>query len=67
MLLGRGRRAELNMKNINLLLLMLPLLVAFASCVSRQYPVTSAYEETAYRSEYVSETYTENETAVRPI
>jgi len=55
------------MKNINLLLLTLPLLAIFASCLSRQYPVTSTYEETAYRTEYVSETYTENETAVETL
>ena len=50
------------MKSINLLLLAIPLLAIFASCVSRQYPVTSTYEETAYRTEYVNETYTDNET-----
>jgi len=55
------------MKNVNLLLLTLPLLIIFASCVSRQYPVTSTYEETAYRTEYVSETYTENETTVETL
>jgi hypothetical protein len=52
-------------RNDILLLLALPLLMAVsASCVTRQYPVTSTYEETAYRTEYVSETYTENETTV---
>ena len=55
------------MKNINLLLLTLPLLSIFASCISRQYPVTSTYEETAYRTESVSETYTENETTVETV
>ena len=55
------------MKNINLLLLALPLLSIFASCISRQYPVTSTYEETAYRTESVSETYTENETSVETV
>jgi hypothetical protein len=78
----KGYRAELYMKNINapltdrllrfarndiLLLLTLPLLASSASCISRQYPVTSTYEETAYRSEYVSETYTENETTVETL
>lgn len=52
-------------RNDILLLLALPLLVAVsASCMTRQYPVTSTYEETAYRNEYVSETYTENVTTV---
>ncbi len=55
------------MRNINLLLLLLPLLAVFASCISRQYPVTSTYQETAYRSENVSETYTENETTVETL
>jgi len=55
------------MKNINLLLLTLPLLTILASCISRQYPVTSTYEETAYRTESVSETYTENETTVETV
>lgn len=64
MLLERGCRPRPNMKNISLLLLALPLLAVSASCMARQYPVTSTYEETAYRTEYVSETYTENETVV---
>jgi hypothetical protein len=55
------------MKTKDLLLLTLPLLTIFASCVSRQYPVTSTYEETAYRTEYVSETYTENETTIETL
>jgi len=55
------------MKNINLLLLTLPLLAIFAACLPRQYPVTSTYEETAYRTEYVSETYTENETTIETL
>ncbi|MCX5996170.1 MAG: hypothetical protein NTV42_00845 [Chloroflexi bacterium] len=55
------------MRNINLLLLILPLLAVFASCMSRQYPVTSTYQETAYRTENISETYTENETAVETL
>ncbi len=55
------------MKTLYLLLLTLPLLAIFASCVSRQYPVTSTYEETAYRTAYVSETYTENETAIETL
>jgi hypothetical protein len=55
------------MKNINLLLLTLPLLTIFVSCISRQYPVTSVYEETAYRSESVSETYMENEIKVETV
>ncbi|MCX6001603.1 MAG: hypothetical protein NTY79_03605 [Chloroflexi bacterium] len=55
------------MKNISLLLLILTLLAVFASCISRQYPVTSTYQETAYRTEYASETYTENETAVETL
>jgi hypothetical protein len=55
------------MKTIDLLLLTLPLLAIFASCISKQYPVTSTYEETAYRTEYVSETYTENETAIETL
>jgi len=55
------------MKTNGLLLLTLPLLTIFASCVSRQYAVTSTYEETAYRTEYVSETYTENETTVETL
>ena len=55
------------MKTNGLLLLTLPLLTVFASCVSRQYAVTSTYEETAYRTEYVSETYTENETTVETL
>jgi hypothetical protein len=55
------------MKDISLLLLTLPLLAVFASCVTRQYLVTSTYEETAYRTEYVSETYTENETTVETL
>lgn len=55
------------MKSTNLLLLAIPLMAVFVSCVSRQYPVTSTYEETAYRTEYVSETYTENETTVETL
>lgn len=57
------------MKTIDLtvLLLLLPLPALAASCVSREYPVTSAYTETAYRTEYISETYTENETTVDSI
>ena len=55
------------MKYINLLLLILPLLAIFASCISRQYPVNSTYQETAYRTENISETYTENETAVETL
>lgn len=55
------------MKTLNLLLLTLPLLAIFASCVSRQYPVTSTYEEKAYRTEYVNETYTENETTIKTL
>jgi hypothetical protein len=63
--LPRLRLAASAHRNDILLLLALPLLVALsASCVTRQYPVTSTYEETAYRTEYVSETYTENETTV---
>jgi len=57
------------MKMIDLTALLLPLLLlALAtSCVSREYPVTGTYMETAYRTEYVTETYTENETTVDSI
>ena len=47
---------------IRLLLLILPLVAA--SCVPREYPLTSTVTETAYRTEYVTEAYTENETTV---
>jgi hypothetical protein len=50
--------------DLTVLLLLLPLPALAASCISREYPVTSAYTETAYRTEYISETYTENETTV---
>jgi len=54
------------MKKIDLVALMLPLILpAFiSSCISREYPVTSAETGTAYRTEYVTTTYTENETTV---
>lgn len=54
------------MKTIHIMALMLPpLLLGFASsCISREYPVTSSYTETAYRTESVTEIYTENETTV---
>jgi len=54
------------MKKTDLTALLLPLLLlALAmSCISREYPVTSTYRETAYRTEYVTEAYTENETTV---
>lgn len=55
------------MKNINLLLLTLPLLAVSISCLPRQYPVTSTYGETAYRTESAVETYTENETTVETL
>jgi len=54
-------------RNDILLILTLPLLAVFASCITRQYPVTSTYEETAYRTESVSETYLENETAIETL
>jgi len=57
------------MKIISLKVLMLiPLVIALtASCISKEYPVTSTYTETAYRTEYVTEAYTENETTVDSI
>jgi hypothetical protein len=66
-ILPRLRLAASAHRNDILLLLTLPLLAVFTSCLPRQYPVTSAYEETAYRTEYVSETYTENETMVETL
>ena len=65
--LPRLRLAATAHRNDILLLLTLPLLAVFASCIPRQYPVTSTYEETAYRTEYVSEAYTENETTVETL
>jgi hypothetical protein len=57
------------MKTTHIMALMLPpLLLAFASsCISKEYPVTSNYAETAYRNESITETYTENETTVDSI
>ena len=54
------------MKTNDLPALLLPLLLLglATSCISREYPVTSAYTETAFRTEYVTEAYTENETTV---
>jgi len=57
------------MKNIDLTARLLPLLLLLlaASCVSKEYPVTSAVTETEYRTEYVTETYTENVTTIDAI
>jgi hypothetical protein len=57
------------MKTINILALLLPplILVFASSCISKEYPVTSTFTETAYRTEYVTEAYTENETTVDSI
>jgi len=57
------------MKKTVLLPLMLPLILpAFiSSCISREYPVTGTETETAYRTEYVTTTYTENKTTVDSI
>ena len=54
------------MKTNDLPALLLPLLLLglATSCISREYPVTSTYTETAFRTEYVTEAYTENETTV---
>jgi hypothetical protein len=40
------------------------LLTLLSACVSREYPVTTTVKETKYRTEYVTETYTENRTTV---
>jgi hypothetical protein len=41
--------------------LSLPLLLIWLpSCISREYPVTQNYEETAYRTEYYNEPFSEN-------
>jgi len=55
-----------SMKIVNLLafIVSLPFLMLVASCISRQYPVTSTYQETAYKTEYATETYTDNETTI---
>ena len=57
------------MKKIDLVALMLPLILpAFiSSCISREYPVTGAETGTAYRTEYVTTTCTENKTTVDSI
>ncbi|MBN1376340.1 MAG: hypothetical protein JXA01_09305 [Dehalococcoidia bacterium] len=38
--------------------------VFYTACVSQEYPVTENYEETQYKSELTSETYTENQTSL---
>ena len=45
------------MKTNDLPALLLPLLLLglATSCISREYPVTSTYTETAFRTEYVTE------------
>jgi len=58
-----------SMKIVNLLAFILPLpfLMLVASCISRQYPVTSTYQETAYKTEYTTETYTDSETTTETL
>lgn len=36
----------------------------YTACLSQEYPVTENYEETLYKTELSSETYTENETSL---
>ncbi|MFA5078818.1 MAG: hypothetical protein WC541_04965 [Dehalococcoidia bacterium] len=57
------------MKYIDITIRLLPLILPLfaASCIPREYPVTSTVTETGYRTEYVTEAYTENETAVDAI
>jgi hypothetical protein len=38
-----------------------------ASCLSKEYSATENYIETAYRTEYTTETYSENETVIRTV
>jgi hypothetical protein len=47
-------------------LISLPMwLIGLPACVSKEYPVTQNYEETAYRTEYYNEPYSENITSTR--
>ncbi len=54
------------MKVIYRLLLLLTLFCSLFSvaCISKQYPVTQNYQETQYKTEITTESYTENQTIV---
>ena len=45
-----------------LLLLILVFPLFFIACVSKEYPVTQNYQETQYKTEITTESYTENQT-----
>jgi hypothetical protein len=49
-------------KLLLLLVLVCPLL--FLACVSKEYPVTQNYQETQYKTEVTTESYTENQAVV---
>jgi hypothetical protein len=49
-------------KLLLLLVLVCPLLLL--ACISKEYPVTQNYQETQYKTEVTTESYTENQTAV---
>jgi hypothetical protein len=55
------------MKPIHALVILLFLICpsSFLACVTREFPVTQAYQETQYRTEYTNETYTENNTSIK--
>ncbi|MCX6005704.1 MAG: hypothetical protein NTZ34_00360 [Chloroflexi bacterium] len=54
------------MKVIYQLLLLLTLVcpLFFIACISKEYPVTQNYQETQYKTEITTESYTENQTTV---
>jgi len=54
------------MKVICQILLLLILLCPLFSiaCISKEYPVTQNYQETQYKTEITTESYTENQTVI---